>query len=437
MNRGDLNEHPPPLVLRVEPVDGETFSGYLQRVADAHLALPWQVIAPISQTWAKRLRGRPSATTCDVAMTEPTTLAVAERLNLAPDLVSAMLLAQHADKTIDVDEEIAGRFDPVFGSASTHGLETLGWVAHPRTRRWCPSCVEGGRPLLRIEWRYPWMTLCPDHERPLNTDEHETTAGTDWSGMLDTQRQLLDILNNDARFNRLPTRQGFIELLAATEVLIWWRTRTPFRPTQVWPMRLMADVLPLAFTAVEQPIGRWPLQLGDLTRGRRHPGAFLQQLLWTRGASTPFGLRADLTRYVESPGHYLPSWARDTYAPREHLLLTTQAMKDHARTTFPRLWPLELTVPALTDYSPWLTTRDAQIAAAMTALMLATGDDLKTTCQTLGWSDTKQLPLRRLWWHLGSTGALSDYLAHLSETATSMLAESIGTPALGAARNRA
>lgn len=436
MSRGDLNEHPPSLVLRVKPVEGETFSGYLQRVADAHLAHPWQVVAPISQTWAERLRGRPSATTSDVAMTEPTTLAAAERLNLAPAQVAAMLLARHAGKTIDLHEDTAGRFDPVFGSATTHDLDTVGWVAHPQTRRWCPECVSRGRPLLRIEWRYPWMTLCLDHERPLTTDEHETTAGTDWSGLLDTQRQLVAILNDEARFNRLPTRQGFIELLAAAEVLIWWRTRAPFRPTQVWPTGLMADVLPLALTAVEQPIDRWPLQLGDLTRGR-HPGAFLQQALWTRGASTPFGLRADLTRYVESPGHYLPSWARDTYAPREHLLLTTQAIKDHARTTFPRLWPLELTVPALTDYSPWLTTRDAQIAAALTALMLATGDDLKTACTTLRWSDANQLPLRRLWWHLGSTGALSDYLTHLGETATSMLTKSMGTPALGAARNRA
>lgn len=436
MNRGDLNERPPALVLRVEPVEGEIFSGYLQRVADAHLAKPWQVIAPISQTWAERLRGRPSATTCDVAMTEPTTRAVAQRLNLTTDQVTAMLLARHAGTTIDDDEDTAGRFDPVIGTATTHDLDTAGGVAHPKTRRWCPTCVAGGRPLLRTEWRYPWMTLCPDHYRPLNTDEHETTAGTGWSGLLDTQRQLVAILNDNARFTRLPTRQGFIELLAATEVLTWWRTRELFRPTRTWPTRLMADVLPLAFTAIEHPIDRWPPQLDDLTRGH-HRGAFLQGVLWTRGASTPFGLRADLTRYVEHPGHHLPSWARDTYAPREHLLLTTQAMKAQARATLPRLWPLELTVPALTDYSPWLSTRDAQIAAAMTALMLATGDDLKTACQTLTWSDRNQLPLRRLWWHLGSTGVLSDYLSAVGETAAAMLAESSRAPALGAARHGA
>lgn len=65
------------------------------------------------------------------------------------------------------------------------------------------------------------------------------------------------------------------------------------------------------------------------------------------------------------------------------------------------------------DFTPWLTTRDVQIAGAQAAFMLATGGTLKEACDHLNWPGPKQIPLRRLWWHLVSTAQFGEYLTAL------------------------
>lgn len=90
-------------------------------------------------------------------------------------------------------------------------------------------------------------------------------------------------------------------------------------------------------------------------------------------------------------------------------------------TVLPRMIPEHLAIPTPTDFTPWLTTRDVQIAAAQAAIMMATGGSLKAACDHLNWPGTRQVPLRRLWWHLESTGQFGEYLDAVQRVSRALL----------------
>lgn len=411
----DLNENVTPLALRVAPFEGEAWPAYLERTADEYQCHPATLVEPISRRWANRLHRGRTACTSGISMTRPVAEATAQRLNLTGPEVLAMQMAAHQGITVSLDKGATTVFDPVFGTARASDVGRVGWIAHPRWRRWCPLCDRERPDVDVLIWRYPWVTACLKHEallRPCAKGEPDNATPPEWEDLIDTQADLEDILAGRRSFHRVSVRDGFTELLAATAVLASRRGSATLEPTDVWQPSFMASLLPDAFIAVETPIDEWPESLNDLIRDK-HKGAYLNHILQKFGATSPFGLRSDLTRYVNEPGHFLDPWARDIRIPSEHRPLVTPRTRVAAMTALPRMLPEHLVVPALTDFTPWLSTRDVQIAAAQAAFMLATGGTLKEACDHLNWPGTRQVPLRRLWWHLESTGQFGDYLETL------------------------
>lgn len=416
----DLNESVKPLALRITPVEGEAWPAYLERTAGEYQCHPATLIEPVSRRWANRLRrGGPTACTSGISMTVPVAEATAQRLNLSRTEVLAMQMSAHQGVTLSLDEEDTALFDPVVGTARAPDVGHVGWMAHPRRRRWCPLCDRERPDVDLLIWRYPWITVCLQHRvllSPCNQGDYENATWDEWEDLFDTQADLEDILAGRRSFQRLSLRDGFTELLAATAVLASRRGATALEPTDVWQPSFMARLLPDAFTAVETPIDGWPHELDDLTRGS-HRGAYLNAMLQRFGATSPFGLRSDLTRYVTEPGHFLHQWARDIRIPSEHQPLVTPRSRATAMAILPRMIPERLAVPTLTDFTPWLTTRDIQIAAAQAAFMLATGGTLKDACDQFDWPGTRQVPLRRQWWHLESTAQFGEYLDAVGQVA--------------------
>lgn len=420
----DVNLSPTPLALRIPPVEGEAWPAYLDRTAREYRCHPALLVEPISTRWAKRLRHDLSTCTSGIAMTDPVAQATARRLNLDPAEVQAMQLSTHDGATLTLDDEDISRFDPVTGSATTNDLHSLGWIAGPRSLRWCRNCDLEQRNVDLLIWRYPWVTVCIRHEtllHPHNLEVNQAVSWECWEDLFDTQEDLEEVLAGRRPFTRLSTRDGFVELLATSELLARRRGAATFTPTGLWQPAFMAEVLPRAFTAIEAPIDHWATDLyEDLTRGKHH-GAALSYLLQRHGATSPFGLRSDLTRFVADPGHVLNLLARDIRIPREQQPLTTATTRATAWAALPHLMPKDLTVPTLTDFTPWLSTRGAQIAAAQVALMLTTGGSLKEVCDHHSVGGPSQVPLRRLWWHLESLGQLEQYFEAVALAAHTLL----------------
>lgn len=429
---------PEPLPLRIPPIHEEAWPGYLQRTARAYRCKPAHLVAPISERWAGRLRrDHLGACTGGIAMTADVAAATARRLNLEVEEVQAMQLSVHHGVTVSLDEETTRAFDPVTGSATITDLPSLGWIADPRRRRWCPRCDRDYPDVDQITWTYPWAVLCLRHHtllHPHDADRNGDVSASRWRRLHQTQAHLESIMRSTRGFSRLSPRDGFVELLAAAEVLASRRQDIMLEASTVYEPWVMADVLPAAFIAVETPMDRWPDELDDLIEGR-HRGAYLAAVLQKHRASSPFGLRADLTRFAGEPGHFLRPWAKDVYLPAEHRPSTASWSRARARRLLPRSMPQHLTVPTLTDFTPWMSTQHAQVAAAQIAHMLTTGSCLKDACDDLGWSQPHQVPLRRLWWHLESTGRFGEYLGAVGDAVHLLLGEPM-VPAIMGAEHR-
>lgn len=422
MTVADVNDTPRALPLRVDPQPRETLPGYLRRVAAAYSCSTSAVVETISPRWAARLRVRASACVNGIGMTDRTVAAAACRLNLTDTEVRGMLLSADEDITLRFDRSAAQTFDPATGSATLHDQSTLGWIASPRADRFCTRCDRDDPGITRLEWRYPWFTICPTHLCLLRPHTPSENADVDFAKLLEVQQHLAGIVRGERSFARLSRRDGFIELVAAVEVLCRVRGGLRLKMTGLLEPWFVAELLPDAFTAVQAPIGSWPEVLEyDLTRGW-HRGAFLAWALEKHGARSPFGLRADLLRYTASPGQYVGLLATDIRIPTEHLLDTSGAMVIHARSTLVPALPEELVVPHLSDFTPWLSIKGAQRAAGLAAFMIVTGDDMKTACGHLSDNTRYQVPLRRLWWNLESRGLLDAYFEAVRDATQQFLA---------------
>lgn len=411
----DINLKPPPLRLRIPPIDGESWPGYLVRAAGAHAAPPAEIVAPISRTWARRLsRSDRTTNQAGIAMTDRTAIAVARRLNLTAGDVHAMTHATHNGLAVTLTPDDIRAFDPIEGRATVQQLERIGWVTHPHFKRYCPRCTNAEPGLEMLVWRYGWATYCLTHGQALQPGGPAASRGPRAAALI-VQAHLEDILRGQREFSRLSVRDGFTELLASVDLLTARRVRTRLKATDVWSTRHIADVLPDALTAIETPMGVWSDKLyEDMTYGK-HPAAPLVYRLQKHGATSTHGLRKDLTPFAGQHGHILYAWARDIHIPPAHQRPTTSASRANARTELPKLLPVHLVPPTLTSLTPWLRLEHGRKASAQAAFMLATGTSLKTACDHLGWSGPDQVPLRKLWWYLESIGQLGTYLRELRE----------------------
>nr|WP_277628497.1 TniQ family protein [Arsenicicoccus dermatophilus] len=162
--------------MRIPPLPGEAWPGYLDRVAAHYGVTPPALVSPISRRWAERLTRPLNRWTSGLAITLDTAAAVAQLFNLHTDEVTAMHMQADAGTTLTVTQADLDAFDPVSGDATPSRSESLGWVIDRGEPRWCPTCRER-RPDLQLRiFRYPWLVFCPTHHdtlQPLPTAGHE------------------------------------------------------------------------------------------------------------------------------------------------------------------------------------------------------------------------------------------------------------------------
>lgn len=405
----DLEPDPKPLPLRIPPVEGECWRSYLNRVAHEYRCRDQDLVSAVSQRWAARLTRWPSTACSGIAMTVPVAKAIAQRLNLTPEEVQAMQLSVHDGLTITLGSEAASeRFDPVFGTNRLGHFASLGWLAAFGTSRRCPQCV--GTAVVPLIWHYPWVTVCRRHgqllERAQEIGPPELSENV-VTRLLNVQVELEAIVSGTSTFDRLTPREGFREIRAVVETL------NPHpgerRVPDLWRAEHLTEALPLALEAVQGRPDVWSDAI-DYLLGNQTMSISLVRQLQRHGASNPFGLRSDLAaRHVGNPAHALIGPGSQIRVPADHCLLMTRSQRRQAKAAFPTLLPRASVVPTLTDYTPWLTTADATLAATQTAYMMVTAGTLHQAIQDRPSWATQHRPLRRTWWHLESTGQLDEY----------------------------
>lgn len=172
----DLNSDPQPLPLRILPVEGESWPGYLTRIAREYRCRESNLVRPISRRWAQRLTLPAPSTTCyGIAMTAPVAEATARRMNLSPAEIQAMQLSTHDGVTVSFDDTTVEKFDPVVGAAIRPDFTHLGWLSYKGVRRWCRRCEQDGRAVAPLVWHYPWVTMCQFHGEPLRRERLSTS----------------------------------------------------------------------------------------------------------------------------------------------------------------------------------------------------------------------------------------------------------------------
>lgn len=148
------------LALRVLPARDETWHSYLTRTADAYGV----TTAALADQIGVRRRGRWPGF-YGVVVSPEMAASAADRLNITATAVRDMHLGRYDQIAFD----LTGLDDPApTRIGATRRVVNQGWV-HLGGTRFCPACLAGDG-VWRLQWRIPWITVCPDHHRWL---EHQ------------------------------------------------------------------------------------------------------------------------------------------------------------------------------------------------------------------------------------------------------------------------
>lgn len=160
--------------LRIEPLPGEWWRSYLQRVAARYRVHPFAVLERvygIDRPERRHLRWS------GIVMSDAAVAHSARVVNLAPDEIRAMHLKLLDGSALDFTGRDLDEFNPAASLSATRlHLRHVGPLVHAATDRVCPSCVEGS-PLYRAtSWRLQVHLVCTRHRLPLS---HHLEAAAD------------------------------------------------------------------------------------------------------------------------------------------------------------------------------------------------------------------------------------------------------------------
>lgn len=336
------------LPVRTDPLPGEFWTGYVQRVA-AEFGATWaDVMSPVllGQDVGK---ARWHSGVC-------VSTASAERLGSYFRLEAGEVAAMHLEavfggSALVVDERARAQFDPwptVSPRVDHLPLTTCGPVRNRDRRVSCPLCCSGTPGLLRLEWQVVWFPACEEHGVLLSQDGGEPVAAE--PEVLQAQRTVRARLTANRR-----NRWFFEHLTALTRSMLGVGHRGSLirrSPAEV------AEVLPVAVRGVQAE--GFPRSQGlvgcSVVAGRlRQQSIGAAQLL-----RPPTSLRRSRGRRVQRPVEMLPR-----RLPRSLFAGTISDLLDDAAESV-------------------ISSRSVpEQVAAVTVAMVVTGQDAQSTVEGL------------------------------------------------------
>lgn len=373
-----------PLPVRVDPVLGESWAGYTQRVA-AFYGVAWRALvrhtllgasdaspSPLVLSLLERIEG--------VAITNHTATALAHYFRLTPSQVLDMHLTRFDGSALTIDSRIRREFDPYCMSAARRYVHELGAVWSTRRAATCPACLRESPHYRALTWRLRWHVVCMHHGVLITDAPADHNSFTATPPILAAQAEILRRLTpsdeNQAFFQRLQ-----LALQAAEGLSVWVQPSL----RRVLPARL-AELLPVVTREAARATGS---KLGG-ARGGKDYGPMER------------GLR-----------NYVPLCSVRPVGPS----------LDHV----PLLLPTRWFIPELSDLSYPMPMTAGRSAGAAAVALLAGGriDDVRDRYGSRLHGPSRLLKLLQ---RLEQEGRLESYWAAARTAADGVLAEAIDYP---------
>lgn len=149
------------LPLRIEPLPGEWWRGYVTRVANSYGVLPR---ALLSRVPGATVLTRHGLTWSGTVATQEAIRELAHHFRLEPKEVEAMHLTVFNGSALRLAEEDCDLFDPTSPHrASKHPTQKIGLIVSGQEDRWCPQCVAAAPGYRAMSWRLQTQLICVAH----------------------------------------------------------------------------------------------------------------------------------------------------------------------------------------------------------------------------------------------------------------------------------
>ncbi len=159
------------LPLRIEPLPGEWWRGYVCRVAVRYGVLPR---ALLSRVEGATVLTRNGMTWSGTVATEEATQRLGHAFRLEPEEVARMHLSAFTGSALRFDDQDRDLFDPTSPHrAAKHPTQRIGLIVSGVQDRWCPACVARAPGFRAMTWRLQAQLICVQHSELLVMEGHE------------------------------------------------------------------------------------------------------------------------------------------------------------------------------------------------------------------------------------------------------------------------
>lgn len=318
-----------PLPLRIDPMAGEWWRGYMRRVATTYGVTPRDLMRP---TGAISNHARRDDRWSGIAATHETVDRLAAYLRLEPAEVSAMHLSAYDGSVLRFTKSDHRALDALLPSERRRLPDSrIGDLVAAQLDRWCPHCERQNPGSRAMSWRLQAHLVCRHHRVILRSGD---LPGPEWPVPDEALEAQLEVLS---RLGPSPEHADFFAHLHAQ------LARSVDPPRGVWNHALE--------TAPERTLEAFSVAVQRVTT----PGYPDYQGL----ATWPVPIAAGFVRSPRTPR--VSSWPN----------------------VFPHLLPTELFVLGLSDLLEGAPIREARTVAAIGATLSVTDESLRDAVQLL------------------------------------------------------
>ncbi|GAA3620307.1 hypothetical protein GCM10022199_25970 [Marihabitans asiaticum] len=184
------------LPLRIDPLPGEWWRGYVARVATVYRVLP---TALLSRAPGATVIPRYRLTWSGTVATREAVLQLADLFRLDPDEVDRMHLSAFNGSAIRMADSDRDLFDPTSPHrASKHPTQKIGLIVSGGQDRWCPQCVAELPGYRAMTWRLQTHLICLTHGELLRSVDQSPVPFTLTAEIAEAQANVLSRLRPTA-----------------------------------------------------------------------------------------------------------------------------------------------------------------------------------------------------------------------------------------------
>lgn len=180
------------LPLRIDPLPGEWWRGYVARVAKVYRVLP---TALLSRAPGATVLPRYRMTWSGTVATREAVLQLADLFRLDPEEVDRMHLSAFNGSAVRMADCDRYLFDPTSPHrASKHPTQRVGLIVSGGQDRWCPECVIAEPGYRAMTWRLQTQLVCITHGELLRLSDGPVAPFTLTSEIAEARAHVLSRL---------------------------------------------------------------------------------------------------------------------------------------------------------------------------------------------------------------------------------------------------